>query len=88
MKSLFKVVSQTDPVTINTQNGTTQKTTIVLQEFGGEYENSYVASLLGNQAKFYAGDIVWASLRFSAREYNGSSYQDITIQDIVSFTQH
>ena len=88
MKSLFKVVSQTDPVTINTQNGTTQKTTIVLQEFGGKYENSYVASLLGNQAKFYAGDIVWASLRFSAREYNGSSYQDITIEDIVSFTQH
>ena len=88
MKSLFKVVSQTDPMTINTQNGTTQKTTIVLQEFGGKYENSYVASLLGNQAKFYAGDIVWASLRFSAREYNGSSYQDITIQDIVSFTQH
>lgn len=88
MKSLFKVVSQTDPVAINTQNGTTQKTTIVLQEFGGKYENSYVASLLGNQAKFYAGDIVWASLRFSAREYNGSSYQDITIQDIVSFTQH
>lgn len=88
MKSLFKVVSQTDPVTINTQNGATQKTTIVLQEFGGKYENSYVASLLGNQAKFYAGDIVWASLRFSAREYNGSSYQDITIQDIVSFTQH
>lgn len=88
MKSLFKVVSQTDPVTINTQNGTTQKTTIVLQEFGGKYENSYVASLLGNQEKFYAGDIVWASLRFSAREYNGSSYQDITIQDIVSFTQH
>ena len=88
MKSVFKVVSQTDPVTINTQNGTTQKTTIVLQEFGGKYENSYVASLLGNQAKFYAGDIVWASLRFSAREYKGSSYQDITIQDIVSFTQH
>ena len=88
MKSLFNVVSQTDPVTINTQNGTTQKTTIVLQEFGGKYENSYVASLLGNQVKFYAGDIVWASLRFSAREYNGSSYQDITIQDIVSFTQH
>ena len=88
MKSLFKVVSQTDPVTINTQNGTTQKTTIVLQEFGGKYDNSYVASLLGNQVKFYAGDIVWASLRFSAREYNGSSYQDITIQDIVSFSQH
>ena len=88
MKSLFKVVSQTDPVTINTQNGTTQKSTIVLQEFGGKYENSYVASLIGNQVKCYAGDIVWASLRFSVREYNGSSYQDITIQEIIPFTQH
>lgn len=88
MKSLFKVVSQTEPVTINTQNGTTQKSTVVLQEFGGKYEDSYVASLLGNQVKFYAGDIIWASLRFSAREYNGSSYQDITMHDFVSFTHH
>lgn len=88
MKTIFKVVSQTDPVTINTQNGTTQKSTVVLQEFGGKYEDSYVASLLGNQVKFYPGDIIWASLRFSAREYNGSSYQDITIQDFVSFTHH
>ena len=88
MKTLFKVVSQTDPVTINTQNGNTQKSTVVPQEFGGKYEDSYVASLLGNQVKFYPGDIIWASLRCSAREYNGSSYQDITIQDFVSFTHH
>ena len=79
MKSLFKVVSQTDPVAINTQNGTTEKTTIVLQEFGGKYEYSYVASVIGIHVKLYAGDIVWASLRFSARDYNDSSYQDIII---------
>ena len=88
MKTLFKVVSQSDPVTINTQNGTTQKSTIVLQELGGKYEDSYVASLLGNQIKVFPGDFVWASLRFSARDYNGSTYQDITIQEIISFTQH
>lgn len=88
MQTLFKVISQTDPVTINTQNGTTQKSIVVLQEVGGKYADSYVASLLGNQVKFYAGDIIWASLRFSAREYNGSSYQDITINDFVSFTHH
>lgn len=88
MKTLFKVISQSEPVTINTQNGQTQKSTIVLQELGGKYENSYVASLLGSQVKVYAGDFVWASLRFAARDYNGSSYQDITIQDIVSFSQH
>lgn len=88
MKTFFKVVSQSEPVSINTQNGQMQKSTIVLQEIGGKYEDSYVASLLGNQVKFYPGDYVWAALRFSAREYNGSSYQDITIQDIVSFSHH
>lgn len=88
MKTFFKVVSQSEPVSINTQNGQMQKSTIVLQEIGGKYEDSYVASLLGNQVKFYPGDYVWAALRFSAREYNGSSYQDITIQDIVSFSSH
>lgn len=88
MKTFFKVVSQSEPVSINTQNGQIQKSTIVLQEIGGKYEDSYVASLLGNQVKFYLGDYVWAALRFSAREYNGSSYQDITIQEIVSFSSH
>lgn len=88
MKTLFKVISQSDPVSINTQNGPAQKSTIVLQEIGGKYEDSYVASLIGNQIKVYPGDFVWASLRFSARDYNGSSYQDITIQDIVPFTNH
>lgn len=88
MKTLFKVVSQSDPININTQNGPSQKSTIVLQEIGGKYEDSYVASLIGNQIKVFPGDFVWASLRFSARDYNGSTYQDITIHEIVSFTHH
>ena len=83
MKTLFKVISQTEPVSITTQNGQTPKSAIVLQELGGKYENSYVASLIGNQMKVYTGDLVWASLRFSVREYNGSTYQDITIQEII-----
>lgn len=87
MKTLFKVVSQSEPVSINTQNGATQKSTIVLQEAGGKYENSFVASLIGSQVKVCPGDIVWAALRFSAREYNGSVYQDITIQEIFPFTR-
>ena len=88
IKSLFKVVSQTEPTTINTKNGQTQKSTIVLQETGDQFADSYVASLLGNQPKFYPGDVIWASLRFAARQYNGSAYQDITMQDFVSFTHH
>ena len=87
MKTLFKVISQSEPVSINTQNGATQKSTIVLQEVGGKYENSFVASLIGSQVKVCPGDIVWAALRFSAREYNGSTYQDITIQEIVPLAQ-
>ena len=86
MKTLFKVIRQTVPVTITTQNGQTQKSTIVLQEAGGKYENAYVASLLGNQVTLRPGNLVWASLRFSVREYNGSTYQDITVQDIIHFT--
>lgn len=87
MKTLFKVISQSEPVSINTQNGQMQKSTIVLQEVGGKYENSFVASLIGSQVKVCPGDIVWAALRFSAREYNGSTYQDITIQEIVPLAQ-
>ena len=83
MKTLFKVISQSEPVSINTQNGQMQKSTIVLQELGGKFEDSYAAALLGDQIKLSPDDYVWASLRFSARNYNGSVYQDVTIQEIV-----
>lgn len=88
IKSLFKVVSQTEPTTINTKNGQTQKSTVVLQETGDTFADSYVASLIGNQVRFHTGDIVWAALRLTHRENNGALYQDITIKDIVSFSNH
>ena len=89
MKTLLKVISQSQPVTINTQNGgTTQKSVVVLQEMGGRFEDTYVASLLGGQIRVSPGEIVWASLRFSAHDYNGSSYQDITVQEIISLSKH
>ena len=34
MQNIFRVVSQTEAVTINTQNGQVQKSTLVLQEVG------------------------------------------------------
>lgn len=86
MKAIFKVVAQTAPQPVSRQDGTqTQKCTIVLQEFGGRYENSYVCSMLGNMAscKFYPNDLVFASLRFQHREYNQQYYMDCTLQDIV-----
>lgn len=89
MQNLFRVVSQSEPVNINTQNGNTlQKSTVVLQEVNGKFGDCYMASLLGNQIKLYPNEYVWAALRFSVKEYNGANYQDIIIQDITSFTQH
>ena len=58
---------------------------VVLQELGGKYENSYVATMFGEQAKvrFTPGELVAASLRFSTREYNGQMYQDIVVSEII-----
>lgn len=86
MKKIFKVVAQTAPQSVSRQDSTrTQKCTIVLQEFGGRYENSYVCTMLGNMAscKFNLNDLVLASLRFQHREYNQQYYMDCTVQDIV-----
>lgn len=91
MKNLFKVINQLDPFTVTKQDGSQLiKCQIVLQEIGGKYENSYVCTLLGNAAtcKFYPNDFVYAALRFSHSEYQGKFYQDITVQDIISFTNH
>lgn len=86
MKKIFKVVAQSATQPVTRQDGTqTQKCIIVLQEFGGRYENSYACTMLGNMAscKFYPNDLVFASIRFAYREYNEQYYMDATIQDIV-----
>lgn len=86
MKSLFRVITKTESVPVTKQDGTQiQKAIIVLQEVGGKFENSFAATMLGNAAtlRFYPGELVWASLRFSSREYQGQQYQDVTLQDII-----
>ena len=58
---------------------------VVHQELGGKYENSYVATILGERAniRFELDDLVAASLRFSTREYSGQTYQDIVVSEII-----
>ena len=65
------------------------KCNIVLQELGGKFENSYVATMLGEQAKirFAKDDLVVAALRFSTREYNGQVYQDIVVSEIIKLNR-
>ena len=88
MKQIFKVYAQSETFFVPSQKaegGQLPKCSIVLQEIGGKFENSYVATILGEQAKirFCKDDLVIAALRFSTREYNGQVYQDIVVNEII-----
>ena len=92
MKKFFRIVAQSETFAVPSQKaegGQTSKCNIVLRELGGKYENSYVATILGEQAKmrFAQNDLVVAALRFSTREYNGQVYQDIVVNEIVKLNQ-
>ena len=88
MKGVFKIMAQSDTFAVPSQKaegGQVNKCNIILQDVGGKYENSYVAAVLGEQAniRFMRDDLVVASLRFSTREYNGQTYQDIVVTEII-----
>ena len=88
MKTFFRVQAQSETFAVPSQKaegGQISKCNVVLQEPDGKYENSYVATILGEQAniRFAKDDLVVASLRFSTREYNGQVYQDIVVSEIV-----
>ena len=88
MKTFFRVQAQSETFQVPSQKaegGQISKCNIVLQELGGKFENSYVATILGEQAKmrFVKDELVVASLRFSTRDYNGQVYQDIMVNEIV-----
>ena len=89
MKTIFKVIHQSEPQQVPSQKaegGQVSKCSIVLQEIGGKYENMYACTLLGNsaQCKWFPGELVFAALRFQAREYNGQWYQDIVVSEIIA----
>ena len=68
------------------ETGQLSKRNLVLKELGGsKYENDYAVSVLGEEAtkELKEGDVVIATLRFQAREYNGQVFQDITASEIV-----
>lgn len=67
------------------ENGVLNKRTLVLQELGGKYANSYVVTTLGNLAtiEFAENELVVADLRFQTREYNGQAFMDVIANEIV-----
>ncbi len=92
MKQIFKVTAQSETFSVPSQKaegGQISKCNVVLQELGGKFENSYVATVLGEQAniRFAKDDLVVASLRFSTREYNGQVYQDIVVSEIIKINK-
>ena len=92
MKKFFRVIAQSEPFAVQSQmaeGGQISKCNIVLQEVGGKFENSYVATILGEQAnmRFAKDELVVASLRFSTREYNQQVYQDIMVNEIVKLNK-
>lgn len=84
---IFKVLHQGPTQWVDSQKaegGKLAKSTIVLQALGGKYEDSFTATILGESALgFYNGELVAASLRFQAREYQGQWYQDIIANEIA-----
>jgi len=86
---ILKVVSQGTVSYIPSQKqegGQLAKCMIRLKELGGsKFGNEFVCSMFGNlaQCRFYEGDLVAASLRFSVHEVNCNCFQDVTAYDIV-----
>ena len=80
---ILKVVRQGEAFSVQSSN--IQKCNIVLKELGSKFENEYVCAMLGNLAacRFYEGDIVIATLRFSTHEYQGQTFQEILATDLI-----
>ena len=86
---ILRVVRQGEAFSVQSQkseSGQISKCNIVLRELGGsKFENEFVYAMLGNLAacRFYEGDVVIATLRFSTHEYQGQTFQEILATDIV-----
>ncbi len=87
---LLEVVKCGEAFTVKSEkseNGELMKRQLVLKELGGKYESHYVVTALAEQAEkeFKTGDLVFATMRFQSREYNGQVYQDIVATEIIKF---
>jgi hypothetical protein len=85
---LLKVLSCGDMFSVKSEkaeNGQLNKRQLVLQELGGKYEPTYVVTALGELAtmEFSEGELVFATMRFQGREYNGQHYMDIVATELV-----
>lgn len=86
---IFRVVRQGEAFSVQSakaEAGSLMKCNIVLRELGGgKFENEYVCAMLGPLAacRFFEGDVVLATLRFSTHDFQGQTYQEVLATDIV-----
>ena len=93
MKAIFRIVSLSEPQTITKSDGSNLiKQQLVLREQGGQYEDAYLVTHLGQEPlRLKEGMCIAASLRFRVNESTVSSgpdkpmetrhYQDATLQE-------
>ena len=84
---ILRVVSSGEMISVKSEkseNGVLNKRNLVLQELGGKYENCYVVTALGNLASltFVKDELVFATLRFQTREYNGQVFMDVIATEL------
>ena len=90
---ILKVVRQGEAFSVQSakaETGQIQKCNIVLREMGGgKFENEFVCAMLGNLAacRYYEGDVVAVTLRFSTHEYQGQVFQEILATDMVKINK-
>ena len=71
------------------QNGLTEVKIVDNQIMNFNNRSDYLQGILNalNGLYYYLNDLVAASLRFSTREYNGQTYQDIVVNEIVKLNK-
>ena len=82
---LLRVVSSGEMISVKSEkseNGVLNKRILVLQELGGKYENCYVVTNLATLT-FEKNELVFATMRFQTREYNGQVFMDIVATEVV-----
>ena len=92
MKKLFRVLAQSSVVCGQPREDGTQtsKCTLMLQELGGKYENTFAVTVFGNaaQCQYPPGEILYGVLRFQTHEYNGQWYQDTVAKELLPVNIH
>ena len=84
---ICRVVHQGEPVQVLSRHSDRQiwKCPITLREVGGMVADEFAATMMGNdaQCRYRDMDLVVATLRFTTHEYEGRTYQDVLVTDIV-----